>query len=181
MRQVIHALLTRPPLSHKIFISEENRIKCFVRLACVRHAASVHPEPGSNSHVKSLILSKTRLANILYCFKVVIFRLPFFEISRTFFFIRFFLNLSRLFHCLIIKVLLLTRNFYRLSPIGSFVNNFFIFFTAAEVFPARWSFIIACYFEPVNHNSSCFLKYVIFIFESKFSDIIHFVLPALLP
>ena len=23
----------------------------FVRLACVRHAASVHPEPGSNSHV----------------------------------------------------------------------------------------------------------------------------------
>ena len=28
---------------------------CFVRLACVKHAASVHPEPGSNSHVKSLI------------------------------------------------------------------------------------------------------------------------------
>ena len=25
-----------------------------VRLACVRHAASVHPEPGSNSHVKNL-------------------------------------------------------------------------------------------------------------------------------
>ena len=25
-----------------------------VRLACVRHAASVHPEPGSNSHVQSL-------------------------------------------------------------------------------------------------------------------------------
>ena len=26
-----------------------------VRLACVKHAASVHPEPGSNSLVKSLI------------------------------------------------------------------------------------------------------------------------------
>ena len=26
----------------------------FVRLACVRHAASVHPEPGSNSQLKSL-------------------------------------------------------------------------------------------------------------------------------
>ena len=52
MRQVTHALLTRPPLSHKIFISEENQIECFVRLACVKHAASVHPEPGSNSHVK---------------------------------------------------------------------------------------------------------------------------------
>ena len=50
--QVTHALLTRPPLSHKIFISEENQIECFVRLACVKHAASVHPEPGSNSHVQ---------------------------------------------------------------------------------------------------------------------------------
>ena len=29
-----------------------NFMKCFVRLACVKHAASVHPEPGSNSHIK---------------------------------------------------------------------------------------------------------------------------------
>ena len=29
------------------------RLQCkSVRLACVRHAASVHPEPGSNSHVE---------------------------------------------------------------------------------------------------------------------------------
>ena len=28
-----------------------------VRLACVRHAASVHPEPGSNSHVKMVFVS----------------------------------------------------------------------------------------------------------------------------
>ena len=48
-RQVTHALLTRPPLSHKIISPEGNQIKCFVRLACVKHAASVHPEPGSNS------------------------------------------------------------------------------------------------------------------------------------
>ena len=27
-------------------------MKCFVRLACVKHAASVYPEPGSNSHVQ---------------------------------------------------------------------------------------------------------------------------------
>ena len=59
MRQVTHALLTRPPLSHKIFISEENQIKCFVRLACVKHAASVHPEPGSNSHIKVFILPES--------------------------------------------------------------------------------------------------------------------------
>ena len=30
-----------------------HREKSSVRLACVKHAASVHPEPGSNSHVKS--------------------------------------------------------------------------------------------------------------------------------
>ena len=35
-------LLTRPPLKYP-------RRDLFVRLACVRHAASVHPEPGSNS------------------------------------------------------------------------------------------------------------------------------------
>ena len=51
MGQVTHALLTRPPLgiiksirrSHQLFL---------VRLACVKHAASVHPEPGSNSLIK---------------------------------------------------------------------------------------------------------------------------------
>ena len=85
MRQVTHALLTRPPLSHKIFISEENQIKCFVRLACVKHAASVHPEPGSNSHVKVCHLSMScpvfKLAYqfpfacpLIYCFKVVSFK-----------------------------------------------------------------------------------------------------------
>ena len=50
--QVAHALLTRPPLNHKRFLPEGIPRKCFVRLACVKHAASVHPEPGSNSHVK---------------------------------------------------------------------------------------------------------------------------------
>ena len=30
----------------------------FVRLACVKHAASVHPEPGSNSHVDMLLLNE---------------------------------------------------------------------------------------------------------------------------
>ncbi len=38
--QVTNALLTRSPL---------RTLLLFVRLACIRHAASVHPEPGSNS------------------------------------------------------------------------------------------------------------------------------------
>ena len=39
-----HALLDRPPLPVLLQI---------VRLACLRHAASVHPEPGSNSQIKA--------------------------------------------------------------------------------------------------------------------------------
>ena len=46
--QVTHALLTRPPLSSaslgRILVPQ-----ILVRLACVKHAASVRPEPGSNS------------------------------------------------------------------------------------------------------------------------------------
>ena len=41
--QVAYALLTRLPLG---IFSEKNSL---VRLACVKHAASVRPEPGSNS------------------------------------------------------------------------------------------------------------------------------------
>ena len=41
-RQVTHVLLTRPPL----ILSRRTRS---ARLACIRHAASVRPEPGSNS------------------------------------------------------------------------------------------------------------------------------------
>ena len=42
--QITHALLTRAPLS-------PTRRSVLVRLACVRHAASVRSEPGSNSPV----------------------------------------------------------------------------------------------------------------------------------
>ena len=45
VRQVAHVLLTRPPLVH-------TRRCSLARLACVKHAASVHPEPGSNSQFK---------------------------------------------------------------------------------------------------------------------------------
>ena len=47
-RQIAHALLTRPPLIR-------DRSPITVRLECVKHAASVHPEPGSNS-LKNCIL-----------------------------------------------------------------------------------------------------------------------------
>ena len=51
-RQIAHALLTRPPLTVLL---------PFVRLECVKHAASVHPEPGSNS-LKNCILLSLRIS-----------------------------------------------------------------------------------------------------------------------
>ena len=42
--QVTYVLLTRSPLD-----LEKQAFLPLVRLACIRHAASVHPEPGSNS------------------------------------------------------------------------------------------------------------------------------------
>ena len=47
-RQVTHALLTRPPL-FRYSVGRSLRHNFIVRLACVKHAASVRPEPGSNS------------------------------------------------------------------------------------------------------------------------------------
>ncbi len=43
--QIIHVLLTRAPL----YLESEDSVR--VRLACVRHTASVRSEPGSNSPV----------------------------------------------------------------------------------------------------------------------------------
>ena len=48
-RQIIHAILTRAPLYYASCPA------ILVRLACVRHAASVRSEPESNSPVKLLI------------------------------------------------------------------------------------------------------------------------------
>ena len=44
MRQIVYAVLTRAPV-----VSEVQALPVTPRLACVRPAASVHPEPGSNS------------------------------------------------------------------------------------------------------------------------------------
>ena len=45
--QIAYVLLTRSPLGVQVLLA---------RLACIRHAASVHPEPGSNSQMFYLIL-----------------------------------------------------------------------------------------------------------------------------
>ena len=70
IRQVTHALLTRPPLRIPLFCRSFPEISS-VRLACVKHAASVHPEPGSNSLIKCLMHSRqpsSLVISRLYCF-----------------------------------------------------------------------------------------------------------------
>ena len=61
--QVTHALLTRPPLEIDQIHRSLNEIFP-VRLACVKHAASVHPEPGSNSQIKVVTCSDYHYLNI---------------------------------------------------------------------------------------------------------------------
>ena len=59
------------PVRHSVNLASIRKLPLdrFVRLACVRHAASVHPEPGSNSHVKVYPSSKLSLASFkpFYC------------------------------------------------------------------------------------------------------------------
>ena len=68
-RQVAHALLTRPPLSILFHLQKQafsKSVKDSARLACVRHAASVHPEPGSNSQI--IFLTDSSVLNHLWIF-----------------------------------------------------------------------------------------------------------------
>ena len=63
-RQVAHALLTRPPLSSLSSI-RKLPTDSSVRLACVRRAASVRPEPGSNSLLILYVIPSLQRANQL--------------------------------------------------------------------------------------------------------------------
>ena len=54
-RKVIHVLRTRSPRAHPMYCYTELR----VRLACVKHAASVRSEPGSNSRLKPVVPTVT--------------------------------------------------------------------------------------------------------------------------
>ena len=57
-------LLTRSPLNW-------SRSPSRVRLACVRHAASVDSEPGSNSHVNLLLRGAAFLSNCATAWQLV--------------------------------------------------------------------------------------------------------------
>ena len=128
--QVTHAFLTRPPLSpqspHRSALTPSS-----ARLACVKRAASVHPEPGSNSLLKVCIRSDFSLS---YCFLGSQISL---RVSLQTFNFRCsvlclpFLLLQML-HCLVFKVplvaLALASAEAILSQLLVFVNTFFNLF-----------------------------------------------------
>ena len=103
-------------------IHPKNHHKCFARLACVKHAASVHPEPGSNS------LKKFVQDQIFAWLNFIPFYLLWFCSLRTIFFWTFKdMSLfsyqgSLWFHSLSCD------SFYILSQLLLFVNHFFHLF-----------------------------------------------------
>ncbi len=86
-RQVVYVLLTRAPL----YSPPEGRF--LVRLACVKHAASVHSEPGSNSLVYSVLHGQQAIpahlryaltrARMQYILKILTFWLCLFPINTV--------------------------------------------------------------------------------------------------
>ncbi len=85
--QITYVLLTRSPLttlsastlsnaSHDFSRSTPSRAstECWsVRLACIKHAASVHPEPGSNPPLNSQLTSEL-LSTVFFCSPYLSFR-----------------------------------------------------------------------------------------------------------
>ena len=130
--QITHVLLTRPPLP-------PTRGWTFVRLACVRHAASVHPEPGSNSLKNCIITSKlviiiiSRLSGFVRRFVYTGFStssgllsINFKRISGSF--VCFKLSLFNLQGTMLFRYSLLRSSSFILSHLNWFVKNFFHFF-----------------------------------------------------
>ena len=76
------------PVRHSVTKDFIRRIcpRRFVRLACVKHAASVHPEPGSNSLNKCLLQVKINswLIYPFYCFLRIFRSFVFMILKRTF-------------------------------------------------------------------------------------------------
>ena len=104
-----------------------------VRLACIRHAASVHPEPGSNSQFENL---KIALRLNWRLFRYILYNVnPFivcYELTSQICFC--YLSNSHRFvcskFCSVFNVLLIAPwdNYIILSPFARLVNYFFPFF-----------------------------------------------------
>ena len=144
-----------------------------VRLACVKHAASVHPEPGSNSHVQSLWFRTSLAFTKLFFLPSLLLRFCSLNFFQTGFpYILFIRNLSGLHCCLFVKVLLpLSSNSFILSQVVCFVNNFFreflnLFFNSFQTLLRLLSQAPLAFYQMLSHLSIPFLKNFNFLIPS---------------
>ena len=103
----------------------------FVRLACLRHAASVHPEPGSNSpkKINIIVCYLCFELNVLTNFKWIDILLSF---QRSF---SFFTNYKNARMCS------LNQHVLNISNIFDIVNTFLTFFQIYfNIFPLEFLF-----------------------------------------
>ena len=107
-------LLTRPPLQ----LSASTREERSVRLACIRHAASVRPEPGSNSHnkVRTIFRLLSSICLLAYC--LLVKNVCCLELNQD------ALHLVRLFFVQFSRSTLPRSNFYILTNFHLNVKNF---------------------------------------------------------
>ena len=92
------------PVRHSVTKDFIRRIrpKCFVRLECVKHADSVHPEPGSNSLNKCLLQVKINswLIYPFYCFFKDLSIVRFYDFKKNFRGMCFTVQLSKIGFCI---------------------------------------------------------------------------------
>ena len=148
------------PVRHSVTKDFIRRIcpKCFVRLACVKHAASVHPEPGSNSLNKCLLQVKINswLIYPFYCFLRIFRSFVFMILKRTFEeCVSLFSYQRSILHCRLSQTALLLYH-----VVSCLSRTFFSFFLKLFLFLSRSNFDI------LSHPTGCCQELFSFLFDS---------------
>ena len=133
----IGRLLTRySPVRHSVISLPPRRTsqKCFVRLECVKHAASVHPEPGSNSLKNLYILGQSLLCPLIPSSELILASFPKSTVqsfsTRSFFVLSLLFNFQGPSAALFVPLPEAARLFYHIPPPLStpFLTFFSLFF-----------------------------------------------------
>ena len=140
-----YSRVTRPSATVHLLIHPEGIFKrLLVRLACVRHAASVRPEPGSNS--RSIVISKPVGSHILFAHSRWLFRLlnvlsEFFVCKKTHSncsvcFNSHFQELTLfIFQCATLSIATAILDYHISRPLSTLFFNFFQLFLLLGIFP----------------------------------------------
>ena len=138
----IGRLLTRySPVRHSVISLPPRRTsqKCFVRLECVKHAASVHPEPGSNSLKNLYIPGQSLLCPLIPSSELILASFPKSTVqsfsTRSFFVLSLLFNFQGPSAALFVPLPEAARLFYHiLSPfVKRIFKKFFIFSHLSDI------------------------------------------------